>query len=287
MNDVYGIDPKAPSNLAELSALVRLFSPSEGRFISDFPMGWNDELRNHMKSISDGLSFATVEAWIRLGKHALLPSSQQYKSNLTWVENSAFIREEVVKLIGSSTEKSKIIDQIDKILLDPNAFRDSRGDFIPRTALAYGKISSPILLRSRKVVLVDPFITFRFLPQYKKNWQPDRRRNVVKEMFKIAQKGRFVECFEIFYEPVNQVYGAEYLQEDLQNLVDELGIKSIDVACHPTKKDSNTKQHARYLLGLHSGLHFDHGFDTAEDDSRNHIEWMGNSVLEPLLKKFT
>ena len=287
MNDIYGVDPKSPSSLSELSALVRLFAPSEGRFIADFPMGWKEELREHMKSISDLLSIASVEAWIRLGGHALLPTNQHYKYNLSWLENSAFIRNDVVKLIGPSTEKSKIIYQIDKILNDPIAFRDSRGDLIPRTAVSYSNVARPILLRSRKVVLVDPYFTFRFLPSYKSNWQFDRRRNVVKEMLKVAKNGKFVECFEIFYVPENNIYGTEYIEDDLRNLIEELEFKNIQIACHPLIKESNTKQHARYLLGLNSGLHFDHGFDTAEDGSTNHVEWMGFSVLEQLLIKFT
>ena len=287
MNDIYGIDPKSPSNLSELSALVRLFSPSEGRFIADFPMGWSDELRNHMKSISDGLSIATVEAWIRLGGHALLPTSKNYKSNLSWLENSSFIRDEVVKLIGPSSESSKVICQIDQVLNDPNAFRDSRGGLIPRSVAAYSQVATPILLRSRKVVLVDPYFTFRFLPQYSTRWHFDRRRNVVKEMLKVAQRGKFVECFEIFYVPDNHVYGSEHLQGDLKELINELEFANIQIACKPVKKESSTKQHARYLLGLRNGLHFDHGFDTADDGSTNHVEWMGNAVLEPLLEKFT
>lgn len=287
MNDIYGIDPKSPSNLTELTSLVRLFSPSEGRFIADFPVGWGEELRDHMKSISDGLSFATIEAWIRLGGHALLPINKIYKPNLSWVENSSFIRDEVVKLIGSTSDKSNLIYKIDQVLNDPNAFPDSRGGLIPRTVSSYIEVSKPILLRSRKVVLVDPYFTFRFLPHYKSNWQFDRRRNVVKEMLKVAQKGKFVECFEIFYVQENNVYGSEHLHFDLQELLDELQISNIKCACYPSKKELNTKQHARYLLGLKSGLHFDHGFDTAEDGSTNHVEWIGNSVLEPLLIKFT
>jgi hypothetical protein len=287
MNDIYGIDPKSPSNLSELSSLVRLFSPSEGRFIADFPLGWNEELRNHMKSISDGLTIATVEAWIRLGGHALLPVNKNYKSNMSWIENSSFIRDEVVKLIGPSSESSKVIYQIDQVLNDPNAFRDSRGGLVPRTIAAYSQVARPILLRSRKVVLVDPYFTFRFLPTHSTRWQFDRRRNVVKEMLKVAKSGKFVECFEIFYVPENDVYGSERLEEDLKELVSELDFQNIQVACNPLKKQSNTKQHARYLLGLRSGLHFDHGFDTADDGSTNHVEWMGNAVLEPLLAKFT
>ena len=37
MNDLFGIDPQSPSCMRDISDILRLFSPSEGRFIADFP----------------------------------------------------------------------------------------------------------------------------------------------------------------------------------------------------------------------------------------------------------
>jgi hypothetical protein len=287
MNDFYGIDPKAPSNLSELSGLIRLFSPSEGRFIADFPMGWANELREHMNSLSDLCRMATVEAWIQLSGYAILPTKQMYRSNLTWAENASFLKSDVVKLIGPTGKISNTVEPIDHILNEPNAFRDSRAGLIPRTSNAYAEVARPILLRSRKVVLIDPFLTFRYSNNNYNQWKYDKRRTVVEAMLKIALQGKFVECFEIYYVPENKVYGADFLDEDLKKLAKEIGFKNLHVAAKPIKKETNTKQHARYLLGLKSGLHFDHGFDTYEDGSKNHIQWMSPSVLDPLLEKFT
>lgn len=287
MNDLYGIDPKAPSSVSELSSLIRLFSPSEGRFIADFPMGWTSEVREHMSSLSDLCRMAFVEAWIKLSGHAVLPTKQQYKPSLTWAENATYIRGDVVKLIGPSETSKEPIDPIDQALMDPNAFRDSRDGLIRRTANAYAEIARPILLRSRKVVLIDPYLTFRYKPVSSNAWHSDRCRNVVKTMLKMAQQGKYLECFEVFYVPENNVCGAEFLDEDLKALADEIGFTNLQVAARPIRKEANTKQHARYLLGLKSGLHFDHGFDTNDDGSTNHVQWMSASVLDPLLDKFT
>ncbi len=288
MNDLYGIDPKAPSSLNELSSLIRLFSPYEGRFIADFPLGWGNELRIHMSTVSDICRMATVDAWLRLGSHAILPIKHQYKSSMTWSENSAFIRNEVVKLIGSSGESSSSAARLADVLVDPDAFRDSRAGLIPRTARAYSDVARPILLRSRKVVLVDPYFTFRYKANNSSSWRYDRRRDVVKAMLKIALAGKYVECFEIFYVPENKdVYGSDHLDSDLRDLALEIGFDGLEVAARPIKKYNNTKHHARYLLGLKSGLHFDHGFDTSDDGSTNHVEWMSQAVLDPLLEKFT
>jgi hypothetical protein len=287
MNDLYAVDPKAPSSLSELSSLVRLFSPSEGRYIVDFPMGWTSEVKEHMSSLSDLCRMATVEAWIKLSGHAILPTKHQYKSSLTWAENATYIRSDVVKLIGPSGISKNPVEPIDHALMDPNAFRDSRSALIPRTANAYADVARPILLRSPKVVLIDPFLTLRHRKDSSHPWREDRRRNVVKAMLKVALQGKFLECFEIRYVPENNVEGTDYLDEDLKTLADEIGFTNLQVAARPIEKETNTKQHARYLLGMKSGLHFDHGFDTNEDGSTNHIEWMSPSVLVPLLDKFT
>ncbi len=287
MNDLYGIDPKAPSSISELSSLLRLFSPSEGRFIADFPMGWASEMRAHMSGLSDLCQLATVETWIKLGNHAILPAPKPYKSSLTWEENATFIRNDVVKLIGPTNKPASHLDPLAHALIDPNAFRDSRAALVPRTANAYAETAKPILLKSRKAVLIDPFITFRFKQQNSGRWWPDRRRAVVKSMLKIAQQGKHLECFEIFYVPENNIPGTEFLEEDLREIVDEIEFENLIFSIRPIKKETNTKQHARYLLGLRSGLHFDHGFDTNEDGSTNHVEWISSSVLTPLLEKFT
>ncbi len=288
MNDLYGIDPKAPSSIGELSALIRLFSPSEGRFIADFPIGWTSEMRDHMRSLSDLCRMATIEAWLNLGAHAVLPTKQQYKSSLSWAENASYIRGDVIKLIGPSEKSKSPIEPIDQVLNDPLAFRDSRSELIPRTANAYAEVARPLLLRSRKVVLIDPYITFRYRATNSSQWFTDRRRNVVKSMLKVAKQGKYLECFEIFYVPESKdVPGSEYLDADLKELVNELDFNYLQVAAKPIKKDTNTKQHARYLLGLRSGLHFDHGFDTNDDGSKNHVDWISPSVLIHLLEKFT
>jgi len=288
MNEIYGIDPKAPSNITELSALIRLFLPSEGRFIADFPMGWSVEMREHMSSISDLSRMASVEAWIKLAGHGVLPIKQHYKSSLSWSENASYINGFVSKLIGPSHISKNPIQPLDKVLNDPDFLQDSRSAFIPRTASSYAEISAPILLKSRKVVLIDPFISFRYKTKYSDQWQTDRRKNVVKAMLKIAMEGKYLECFEIFHVlDEEKESGSFFLQQDMSSLVNELGFDKLLFAVRQIKKDGNTKQHARYLLGLNSGLHFDHGFDTSDDGSKNHVDWMSQSVLLPLLEKFT
>ena len=157
MNDLIGIDPKAPSSLRDLIDLLKLFSPSEGRFIADFPMEWEGELREHLRSFSDlGVMAADEAIKHRLG-HAILPTNIRFRSNMPWSENAMSLRNEVIKLVGPAGIPSNLVQPIDKVLSDPDAFPDASGALVDRTSDAYVKAARPILMRSRKVVLVDPF----------------------------------------------------------------------------------------------------------------------------------
>lgn len=284
MNDLFGIDPCAPSNLRDLVDIMRLFGPSEGRFIADFPMEWRGELRQHMASISDVSQMAMVESWSRI-HHAMLPVKARFRAGQSWAENAMTLRDEVKKLIGPAGRPSNLVEPLDKVLIDPTAFPDANDGLIPRTPEAYVQAARPLLLSSRKIVLIDPFFALKFQDK-RGQWCWDRRRLVLVSLLRAAARGKQVECFEIFNTP-NKMVGANLLYDDLISVAAEAGAAKMQLAIRSLDEKSLVGQHARYMLGLESGLHFDHGFDTVSDGSTNHVKWIGKSALEPLLEKFT
>ena len=287
MNDLIGIDPQAPSSLRDLSDLLRLFGPSEGRFIADFPMDWEHELREHLRSFSDLGAMAADEAVKHRLAHAILPTSVRFRSNLSWPENAVSLRNEVVKLVGPMGKVGNLVEPIDKVLSNPDAFPDASGALIERTPNAYVVAARPILMLSRKVVLVDPFFTLKFKSDSRGMWLPDRRHKVLVQFMQEAVKWKQVEAFEIFYSPSKTGRSIDSQGADFESVVREVGAARIAVKVHTLDHEDSDKQHARYLLGLRSGLHFDHGFDVARDGSKNHVEWVSKTVLKPLLDRFT
>ena len=135
MNDVYGVDPCAPTSAIELIHLLRLFGPSEGRFIADFPMDWIAEVRS---SIGEDHPMAQARAleWLHRRRHALVETRHRYLPGRTWPENAAALHDEVRALIGARgcapTQMS-----IDEALHDVDAIADASGAQIPRTREAY------------------------------------------------------------------------------------------------------------------------------------------------------
>ena len=285
MNDIYGIDPCAPNNLRDLSHLVKIFGPSEGRFIADFPMGWSTEMHDHMKKVSDIGQLAMVEAWLRLSKHSVLPVKARFKNSQSWQENAIALKDEVVKLIGPAGRPANIVHPIDQMLVDPDAFPDSRGGHLLRTSHSYVKAVRPILLGSPKIVLVDPYFSLRFKD---KNglWRDDRRCKFIELLLKESALARKVECFEIFTDTTKSV-DTDICLNHLKSIADAAGAGSMHLQVQILDKRLSTDSHPRYFLGMASGLHFDHGFDIFDDGSTNHVEWIGKSALTPLLDRFT
>lgn len=290
MNDLYGVDPAAPSSLRDLSDLMRIFGPGEGRFIADFPGQWFHDLQRHMRSLSDLQQMAALEMWLQMGRHAVLPTKARFNPAWSWNENAVTLRAHVVKLIGRK-ECPASLEPIDKVLVDPNAFPDARGGHIPRTAEAYAKAARPLLQTSPKIVLIDPYFKLRNRDQKTDQFRPSvRHKKSLEALFREAVSWRRVECFKLAVSLEQALDGdetGEIFESDLQVLADSCGAHAIELEYVLLDSRISTDRHPRYLLGMQSGLHFDWGFDTGDADSTNHIEWMGQTVLKPLLKRFT
>lgn len=290
MNDLYGVDPGAPSSLRDLSDLMRVFGPGEGRFIAEFPGDWFHKLVRHMKELSDIQQMAALEMWLQVGKSAVVPIRARFNSAWTWDENASALREHVVKLIGARECSANLVP-IDKVLLDPDGFPDARGGHIPRTAKAYAEAARPLFQTSPKIVLVDPYFKLRYRDSRNGQFRPSvRHRKSLEALFLEAVAWQRVVCFKLAISKEQALDGDEsgaIFESELQELADNCGVKNIELEYVLLDDKFSTDRHPRYLLGMNRGLHFDWGFDTGDSGSTNHIEWMGKSVLQPLLERFT
>lgn len=290
MNDVYGVDPAAPSDFRDFVQLMRVFEVGQGRFIADFPMEWFSDVRAHMKSLPDMQQLQVLETWLNVGRAAVVPLNMRFNPARSWAENAVALTGQVRKIIGRN-DCPPTIEPLGKVLMDPNGFPDARGGHIPRTATAYAEVARPLLQTSPKIVLVDRYFKLRSLNQRTNVfWRSDRHWKSLAAILKEAIRWKRVEIFRLMVsedvalmcDPDGDVFSS-----DLQRVVDEAGANKITIEWDLLDRNVSTERHPRYLLGMASGLHFDWGFDTDDVNTTNHIEWMGRSVLEPLLKNFT
>lgn len=291
MNDLYGVDPSAPSDFRDFAQLMRVFDTGEGRFIADYPLGWFHDVRAHMNSLTDIQQMQALELWLKIGRNAVIPTVARFMPARSWPENATALVGEVKKLIGARGCPANL-QPLEQALMDPDGFPDARGGHIPRTGRAYAQAARPLLQTSPKVVLVDPYFALRFLHQPTNQTRKSNRHwNSLSALLKEALKWKRVETFKLMVSAEKALIHDEEgdsFSSDIEALMEEVGaIGSIDMEWDLLDKSIPTERHPRYLLGMASGLHFDWGFDTDDEETTNHVHWMGRSELTPLLKNFT
>lgn len=289
MNDRYGVDPAAAATVPELASLLRQFGPEHGRFIFDFPPDWFDAVRLHFQDASELRRARLVELWVHRAKRALLPTKTRYSTALSWSRNAAYLVSEARALIGP-TGSSPPCRPLEDVLIDPAALPDCRGGHVPRTPQAYAEAARPLLQISPKVVLVDPHFRLRYRVKDSSVVKPSaRHRRSLKALLSAAPSDRRVEVFKLMVsekEALIEDSNGSGFEADLAEVGKEAGITGIALEYDFLDAGHTLDRHPRYLLGNECGLRFDWGFDTMNDDSTNHVEWIGAAALAPLLDRF-
>lgn len=290
MNDRYGVDPNAAAAVDDFAKLLRHFGPEHGRFIFDFPPDWFAQVRNYLedKEVGDYKRSKLTEQWLRTAKRSLLPTKVRYSDALAWAKNAENLDNPSGR-IGPAGSRPPCI-ALENVLIDHETLPDCRGGHIRRTATAYADVARPLMQISRMVVLIDPYFCFHELHKSSGSVRrTDRYAKSLKALIQVANVERKVAVFKLMVSRERAT-----LEGEAQFVADYRGIRS-DV-CNATDLqiehgflDDKLGQHARYLLGTDCGLHFDHGFDTPSyknDDSIQHVEWIGRAALMPLLNRF-
>lgn len=289
MNDRYGVDPCAAGSLTELASLLRQFGPEHGRFIFDFPSNWYSNVRDHFRNAGDVQRTKLTELWLSKAKTSILPAKVRYSADFDWAQNAAYLKDDARGLIGPAGSRPPC-RALEDVLVDPDALPNSRGGHIPRTARAYVEVARPLLQISKKIVLVDPYFRLRYRPKGSKETRPSHRHiRFLRALIQAAQAERQVEVIKLMVSPdeamVEEDDGAEFKSE-LRSLRESIGGAETVVEHGLLDAKHSLDRHPRYLLGNECGLRFDWGFDTQDDGSTQHVEWVGGAALKPLLDRF-
>lgn len=286
MNDRYGVDPCAASTALELAFLLRQFGPEHGRFIVNFPSDWHAHVGMQYPGAGD-IERARLTELLRRAKRSLLPTNTRYSSALPWVKNAEHLKE-VQGLIGPIGSKPPCRAVAD-VLSDPDALPDCRGGHIPRTPVAYADVARPLFQISTKVVLIDPYFQLRYRDKYSQQTRSaDRYVRSLKALIRAAQAEK-VEIFKLMVtagQAMIDVDDGKVFEADLAAILSDVGGSDIVIEYGLLDKEHSLDRHPRYLLGNECGLKFDWGLDVRNDNSTNHVEWMGRAALTPLIDRF-
>jgi len=282
VSDRYGVDPVTPGSRRDLADLVRLFDPSEGRFVIGFPNDWGTRLRSHVESWSDLGRKEAEEAIVRL-RHVLLPTSQRYDDRRQWAENAVVLqaREGARFLIGPANSPATV-KALPSLMEDVHPLPVAREALIDRSVKAYLALVEPIFLTTRKVVMID-----RWFALLDERGLPGPRKKVLTEFVALAERCG-VDAFHLVVDP-----GKAFSESDRQGVRYREIFSSIQAEVRHMKLSLDLHSdcgHARYLLGNFTGLQFDYGFDIEGQSHRvrkpNHVHWLTDKVLAELLREY-
>lgn len=288
MNDLYGIDPAAPENLTDLSHLIGKFEVADGRFIADLPVPWISQVREKLRPLLSQEDFHEAVEWLRVASRSTLPTEVAFDSRLPWTENASSLIGKVVALVGPRG-CNQLAVPIDKMLVERKRFPNASGGHIARTPTDYATVARPLLQTSPKIVLIDPFFKLRYLDERTKSIKVSSRHQLsLGALLSEAAKWRRVEYFELWVSPAQAfLKDQSEFENDLKSLVANCA-PGVAWRYEPLDKQYSTDRHPRYLLGMERGLQFDWGFDIDNyGPTTNHVHWMGEEELKPLLQRFT
>lgn len=286
MNDLYGVDPEAPAGASELITLLRLFGPTEGRFIAGFPDEWISHVRTALEE-EPQVNRERALTWLIRRRHAVLPTDRRFFANRPWGENISQIKDLVTGLVGTRDCPATLMP-IDKFLYDVDSLADARGGHVPRNAAEYVKATWPLLAISPKVVLVDRYFRLRVSDGTGRP-KVARQRKVLQELLAEAQRRRKVSVFCVQVDPKVALFGdpdGRQFEIDLQAVADAANATRVTLEYGLLDSATEGPQHGRYLLGAGCGIQFDHGFDTDNGGQSNHLHWLSSSEVQPLLWRF-
>jgi len=161
----YALEPQLLSNWSSFQRLVSLFGIPRGRLISRYPKRW---LRLVYDSVPSGTTEkAKIEiALKRVERELLLPRNHQWEDSKDWLPNALHEhgRSPFQAILASSSSSicSLVIDATDLDCTDlPLLLKAGPRSIVTRDAAELGKVLRPLLLVSKRVLIIEPNFTIK------------------------------------------------------------------------------------------------------------------------------
>lgn len=275
MNEKYAIDPAAPDSARDLKILLDQFGLQTGRFIARYPSDWDQFVRDKFREAPPIEKQRITELFARR-KTVSLPCEAPFKRVIPWGKNVLELAHKrlFARVIGQDGNEFGF-ESLGQVLYDEaHSLPSGQGCHIEMQAQHYSRCSSPLFAFSSRILLVDPFF-----------WLPNARRaRVLKALLREAATYGVCEEFELVVSTKtvpNQANARSSFELELERLKSHAEAADVEV----TYRVLDDAGHGRYLLSVHGGIQFDHGFDEHSERS-NHVHWLSKPELEPLLARF-
>lgn len=287
MNEHYALDP-ALGNISsrDLRSFLRLFGLDQGRFLAKYPEDWPRRLTQHVGALPELEKKRILELWranrltLRLIPDLAYNDALPWERNVDKVLNRPNLLREAFARPGNAFGWRTVGDLLDGVGGD---LPDGRGAHVPMNARAYADCVEPLFTASEEVTLVDPYF---FLSDGSKS--DDGRTQVLKTLVSLAAQTT-VRCIRLI---CSQEQLSEQMKLSSKNTIaDFQRLVHQCIACNEVKVPVQIKQkrevgHGRYIFSRYGGLQFDHGFCEGPRGKENHVHWLSENELKPLLARF-
>lgn len=280
MHGIFGIEPEAVNNWADLRYIVEKFGFSKGLLIARYPRRWMAMVMD--ACIANGVrdvDLRRVEEKLRqIKQDRLFKMGMSYESADSWAENVA--QQEILDylaavIVRTGQEGEKFVE-VDAV---PEAIFENRREMrVKRTAQALAGAAACLLADASILTLIDPY----FKPKPK-------NIKVLKAMIELSQEQGHRLKTIVIYTSFNRypVTSDQLEQEYRRSLVGCLGEGMTLVVYRVDDAANESDFHARYLLTESAGLRYDRGFVEPEAHSQREQETdvvcMENALVEELL----
>lgn len=282
MNEVYAVDPAAPADWKELKLLLDQFGLQTGRFVADFPLDWIDEVRAGFARATEIERKCAIEVLKRRRCGLTTRSGAKFLSSMPWVENAVAATREFKCIIGCRQNGIGLPTVEDVLYDDEKALPSGIEDHLDGRADEYARVARPLFEASAEVILVDPF----FL-RADEDRAAQRKRTVLAKLLRCAESSGTCERFLLMLElpphgTMSRSAAEAKVDDHIRWACREAGSQHVKVK-RALREDVG---HGRYLFSVDGGLHFDEGFGELRDGKKNHVTWLSQPGLAPLLKRF-
>ena len=273
MNERFAAEPEALRGWQPLQILLQNFGPLNGRYLAAYPKDWRAKVEALNGTLGE-LDISRVKSLLQRAAREwqiISDSSLPYDPELTWLGNGLALvnttprRLHGLVIDGTSSKPAHVaVFALHELALPPTG-----EEAITTTPSEFVRVSRTLLVASPELYFVDPFL----------NPCNQYVRNVLAAMFEVAVKARCESIVCWAKASILREKGTSQQRhtiEDVRRALDAIvpaTKKSLKVALNLVEDwpDNELRMHPRYLLSLHGGIRFDHGFQTLPRGSKTDV----------------
>lgn len=160
----YALEPTLLADWNRFQRLVALFGVTKGRLISCYPKNWAWRVYDAVPSGTTEKSKIEIALW-RVKSDLLLPRNCQWDATAPWLPNAVgeHGRNPFQAILANTSHACAfVVDASDLDSTDlPQLLEASPSRIVTRNASEFGKAVRPLLLISKKVLIVEPNFTIK------------------------------------------------------------------------------------------------------------------------------